>query len=372
MKNMEKEIKCTKIHTLSEYTNVITGIANVGDVQMPEVLWFRGMDYSEHPIIPSLFRDEKLINGNNADNNSYSSVKYAEDIRTQHYIAKNYHSYEKLPVSRIEWLEVMQHHEARTRVLDWSESAIHSLLFAIEPFLNKKFNSQQRRKQFPCVWVLKPAMLNKYILACLKDEDNLVKNIFNDLNVNEDDIDKILKNIKSFPDFVEDKENKKGFNGIKHLKYIFNLSTINDEINQLSRSLTYYLKSNEYPAMFYLIKRIYGDGVVLENRGIPPIAINHPYHSERIKSQKGVFTVFPNYKDNDNDKNIVSDSKLRKAGFEPNAMQYNQKADKYLQKIRIMDPEKIAFELLAAGMNTSWLYPELPIIANEIEFHKIY
>ena len=36
----------------------------------------------------------------------------------------------------MEWLEVMQHHQVNTRVLDWSESSIHSLIFAVEAFFD--------------------------------------------------------------------------------------------------------------------------------------------------------------------------------------------------------------------------------------------
>ncbi len=356
---------CSEIHSLSEYLKQIGEYASGNDPQNPKVLWFRGLDYSEHPMIPSLFRDSKLVGGNK-DLSKYSTVKYAEDIRTQHYIAKNYHSFAKLPASRIEWLEVMQHHEVKTRVLDWSESAIHSLLFAVEPFLSRKFNAQQRKRQFPCVWVLEPAELNKNILKYFSELDpnnNIIPAMIGNLKLEQKQTDAIINNIKNFYRFIE---NEHAFSTINHLKYIFNLSTINDEIRQISINIGYALEHNEYPAMFYLLKRIYGDGTMLINRDLPPLAVNHPYHSERIKSQKGVFTVFPNYAEQDDDEN------LRGAGFEPNAMQYNSIASRCMRKIKIMDPEQVAYDLLSAGMNTSWLYPELPVVANEIEFHRIY
>ena len=48
-------------------------------------------------------------------------------------------------------------------------------------------------------------------------------------------------------------------------------------------------------SVYYVLGRIYSDGYILEDRKIPPLAVVHPYHSERIKAQKGVFTVFPFY-----------------------------------------------------------------------------
>lgn len=356
-----------RVHSLKEYMSVITELADDGDLQNPKVLWFRGMDYDQHPIIPSLYREAKLIRWNK-DSEIYSSVKYAEDIRTQHYIAKNYHSYAKLPNSRIEWLEVMQHHEVKTRLLDWSESAIHSLLFAIEPFLSKKFNAQQRKMQFPCVWVLEPMKLNRGILEYFKESasEKFVLEMLNNLSLTKNKKKKMLESLNLFVDFINDSGDECSFASINHLKYIFNLSTINDEIRQMSTNLVYALENREYPIVFYLFKRIYNDGIILNNRHIPPLAVNQPYHSERIKSQRGVFTVFPNYSEKE------GDSELRKTGFEPNAMQYNKIAQDCMHKIRIIKPEKIAFEMLSIGMNTSSLYPELPVVSNEIEFHKVY
>lgn len=70
-----------------------------------------------------------------------------------------------------EWLEVMQHHGVKTRAMDWSESAIHSLMFALEPFFDdKKYRDEERRNTVPCVWILEPGMLNKNIFKCLLDK----------------------------------------------------------------------------------------------------------------------------------------------------------------------------------------------------------
>ena len=58
-------------------------------------------------------------------------------------------------------------------------------------------------------------------------------------------------------------------------------------------------------------------------------------------------------------------------GITPEAMEHNEIAQKCLHKIFLSSPQKIAYELLACGINTSWLYPEMPIIANEIENREI-
>ena len=360
-------------YSIDEYVKYIGDIqketlkendGQMNDGQVPEILWFRGIDYSEHPLIPSLFRDSDLMKSTGAEGaNRYETLKYAEDMRTQHYIAKNYHLYNKLPSSRIEWLEVMQHHEAKTRVMDWSESAMHSLIFAVEPFLDRKSTPQMRKCQFPCVWLLKPTRLNRGVMLYLSSEEDLINKVLTTMRPSFIDKASIKKKIKGFMDMLNGSD---GFKNIEHLKYIFNLSTINDEINQLSGNLVNAIKNNEYPALFFVLKKIYSDGLPLNDRKLPPLAIIQPYHTERIRSQRGVFTVFPNYIDGD------GDSQLRDLGFEPNAMQYNNIAKDCIKKIKIMDPERIAFELLSIGMNRSSLYPEFPVISAEMESHKIY
>ena len=105
---------------------------------------------------------------------------------------------------------------------------------------------------------------------------------------------------------------------------------------------------------------------MVNERKLPPLAIVNAYHSERIRAQRGVFTVFPYYQDHQ------SDQEVRKMGINPDAMDHNEIAQKCLSRITLYSPQKIAYELMAAGINTSWLYPKMPIIANEIENRKVF
>ena len=151
------------------------------------------------------------------------------------------------------------------------------------------------------------------------------------------------------------------------MNYILNISTINDEIlRDRPRIKELLIKGDILFPYHYFLARVYSDGHVLDNRILPPLAVVNPYHSERIKAQKGVFTIFPFYKDKE------EDTDLRELGIEPNAMEHNVIAQECLVKLEICDPEKIAYELMANGANISWLYPELPIVSNEIENHRIY
>lgn len=365
--------------SFSDYIKIISELSSESqNASEPKTLWFRGMDYGGHPLIPSLYRINDLVNADDNDyKTSYFKLRYAEEMRTQHYIAKNYHYYDKLPSSQLEWLEVMQHHSVKTRLLDWSESAIHSLIFSVEAFLNSsKFDDPARRKQFPCVWVLNPQKMNVTNFDKLLDEirsnAQLQQEVIKELCLTKKEIKEFNKKIVDCKTFLGKylATDNKLMPDIKHLKCIVNLSTINDEIHINRIRLKNMILENETFLLSYLLSRIYSDGIILDDRQLSPLAIVHPFHSERIKSQKGVFTVFPFYKENIN--NEVSDSQLRKLKIDLNAMQYNQSANEALIRIEIVNPKKIAHELLSNGINTSWLYPELPIVANEIESHKIY
>ena len=326
----------------------------------PPILWFRGQSNANYSLIPSLLRTKAYAVKKDG---GYTKLHYAEDIRTQHYIAKNYHLLAQEPSSRVEWLEVMQHHQVNTRVLDWSESSLHSLLFALEPFFDgDRFKSESRKKCTPCVWVLRPGLLNKKIMNYLKENEKLQEAMLYDLGDNAEGKKKILNKFKEYGKLEEYSETDE----TKHIDYIFNLSSINDELlrdrSRLKELLTKGEITNPY---YYLLARIYSDGYVLEDRKLPPLCVVHPYHSERIKAQKGVFTVFPFYKE------CESDSVMRINNINPDAMEYNNMASDCLYQILIKNPQKVALQMLQNGMNDSWLYPEMPVVSSEIENHRI-
>lgn len=366
------------VKSLGEYTDCMCSIARrYADCmyksdsqkrmreQNPPVLWFRGLSDINHSLAPSIFRQNTYVT-REKDGGDYSALHFAEDIRTQHYIAKNYHFFQKEPSSRVEWLEVMQHHETRTRVLDWSESSIHSLLFAIEPFLDdKRYKEQQREQCVPCVWVLEPGKLNKAILSYLKNlvrEKTFIEELLNELMLDGDEKKQIFDNMERMSDCMYHETNETW-----HINYIFNLSAINDEILRDRTRIKYLLMQGDIINPFhYILSRIYSDGHILKKRELPPLAVVHPYHSERIKAQKGVFTVFPFYEEQE------FDSSVRKMGINPDAMDNNAMAKVCLHKIVLNDPQNIAYEVLANGMNISWLYPEMPIVSSEIEGHQVY
>lgn len=360
---LEKQKKC--VGSLGAYMAEIANITgikrNEPKSMNPPILWFRGQSNANHSLIPSLYRTEVQANRLTRTGN-YTKLHYAEDIRTQHYIAKNFHLLSKEPSSRVEWLEVMQHHLLKTRVLDWSESSLHALLFALEPFFDDKYKADYRQKCLPCVWVLHPKKLNREVMKYLRDNIELQKELLCDFELSALEKKDILVNIKKYGEFETYSETEE----TRHIDYIYNLSSINDELlRDRARVKELLLQGDVMNPYFYLLARIYSDGYVLADRELPPLCVVHPYHSERIKAQKGVFTVFPFYEEKG------KDAILRKNKINPDAMELNRMTEDCLYQILIKNPQQVALEMLENGMNDSWLYPEMPVVSSEIENHRI-
>jgi hypothetical protein len=62
-------------------------------------------------------------------------------------------SMESDPGNEWDWLAVMQHYGLATRLLDWSESALVGLYFAVR---DKKYDVKQEDASNACVWVFDP------------------------------------------------------------------------------------------------------------------------------------------------------------------------------------------------------------------------
>jgi hypothetical protein len=107
-----------------------------------KTVWFRGHACLTWRLLPSLMRPPHTL---------------AEEIV---YIKRfKQHSYpflEHAPESEWEWLFLMQHYTVPTRLLDWSESPLVGLYFALlEP------SRPRDRNQDAIVWCLYPLELNK-------------------------------------------------------------------------------------------------------------------------------------------------------------------------------------------------------------------
>ena len=319
-------------------------------------LWFRGVKHQNYNLIPTLFREKEDVQG------AYSMLRLNEDYRYQHFRAKCNQLIERTPDSRIEWMEVMQHYCANTRLMDWSESAITALLFALEYFIqpgNDKGLQYNRATSTPTVWVLNPFELNSRLYDALAGNQDLIRKGIEDIiPIGIDKTEKEAFINKVVDDIVNGKDRFWGVQNKRFIQGIVCLSVLESEREAAVNRIYYMIKNNEFNPFLYLLLRFYNDGLPIGMKALPPLAIVHPYHSPRIKAQKGVFTVSPYY--------LIGKDKVNGSeDYRP--MEYQPNIADCIYKIRILRPYVVAKELLLIGERKSSIYPEMENYANDLE-----
>lgn len=111
-----------------------------------EAAWFRGMVSSRFKLVPSLYRSP-------AGREKYSDP----EVRTEFKRRALPLVAERPPRDDWEWYFLMQHYGAPTRLLDWTDSALVALYFAIASYPpNPRAGTPN-----PAVWALNPWKLNE-------------------------------------------------------------------------------------------------------------------------------------------------------------------------------------------------------------------
>ena len=202
-------------------------------------LWYRGhTNYSYH-LIPSLYRyviDNRI---------SVSDISQKEFLLLEEFATKNYFRFPyKLPENEFLWMAIMQHYRIPTRLLDWSESLIPALFFALEPYF---LNREDETTEIPCLWVLKPQELNNCNYLPKKQMD---------------------------PSAMQgNKRPKQNLSATMRAKAELR--------NQINLGYLPSILSFEYSTL----------SIINET-----LAVTSPYNNERINSQTGTFTLFPSIK----------------------------------------------------------------------------
>ena len=271
-------------------------------------------------------------------------------------MARNFEKVSAMPESLIEWQEVMQHYLSKTRLMDWSESAIVALGFALEAYINPVEDHEtlyRRKNDSPVVWTLNPIGLNNAVYESIQKKDMVYKALPKvKKKLKNQIVDSLQKNKATY--FELDNSVNSGVNGM------ISLSGVEAMRKYQGAEITENVLTQRFNPFFYLLLRYYSDGVGVKVDELPPLAIIHPYHSQRIHEQKGAFTIFPYYIEKPKPNLYAS----------PFAMENMGKTNKYLDKIVIMDPVKVAEELKGIGMRRSHLYPEMDVVSTDFENFK--
>ncbi len=110
--------------------------AAIGD----EAVWFRGHAKSTYKLLPSLARDAKALE--------------RESLLSKRFKQNAYPFRQSPPQSEWEWLFLMQHFGIPTRLLDWTESPLVALYFAVnDPDTTHEASDAN-------IWALLPAKYN--------------------------------------------------------------------------------------------------------------------------------------------------------------------------------------------------------------------
>ena len=108
-------------------------------VEPKQLVWFRGQARKKWKLVPSLARKQKYL--------------LAESALIKRFMQDAVPHIATPPREEWEWIFLMQHHRASTRLLDWSESPLAALYFAVA--------EKRHRGVDGAVWCLDPVALNR-------------------------------------------------------------------------------------------------------------------------------------------------------------------------------------------------------------------
>jgi FRG domain len=129
-----------KIRTIISLSKLLNALRTDLKGSEGEPVWFRGHSKQNWKLLPAFQRLNKPTSEINLINKFRQNANLLLDSN---------------PKSDFDWLFVMQHYGVPTRLLDWTESPLVGLFFAVSDHRNKH----------GILWVLKPIELNKKTTA---------------------------------------------------------------------------------------------------------------------------------------------------------------------------------------------------------------
>ena len=140
---MKLQSEDNKIHSLSQYVEYVENLSKEYSVS-------RGHSKKSYVLLPGALRYDK------EGKRKYSKRNISYFMQT---FKVNSHNYLSNPLdirNDIEWMAMAQHYGLPTRLLDFTDSHIISLLFAVE----NAFDEDDSEKEDAVVWFLNPIQLN--------------------------------------------------------------------------------------------------------------------------------------------------------------------------------------------------------------------
>ena len=123
------------VKSLSEYIDVVRELS----IMATENLWFRGHAKYSYQNLPSIYRTSSWLTKVYDFGAEFGALK---KFKRQSKISRD---------NNFEYLHLLQHHGFPTRLLDWTESSLIGLFFAIH---------SKSECESPVVWALNPFMFN--------------------------------------------------------------------------------------------------------------------------------------------------------------------------------------------------------------------
>jgi hypothetical protein len=134
------------VSNVQEFVGAIELIgAEFTDEDQYEPPWFRGAGSEDFPLIPGIYRTQSGRSELADDETRNEFMRRAIPLVS-----------ERRPSDDWEWYFLMQHYRAPTRLLDWTDSALIALYFALG-----SVSVDEPRPAKPIVWVLNPFTLNQ-------------------------------------------------------------------------------------------------------------------------------------------------------------------------------------------------------------------
>nr|WP_214287803.1 FRG domain-containing protein [Acinetobacter pittii] len=121
-------------------------------------IWYRGQSDKSWDLMPGFYRGDKGISESTLLKRFKQSASMLLD---------------KDPVNSFSWMFLMQHYGLPTRLLDWSESPLIALYFALEDY--EKYPNTDA-----ILWCLKPTELNNEANIKIADENNFIPSFDDD------------------------------------------------------------------------------------------------------------------------------------------------------------------------------------------------